>query len=102
MIFEDSPQVALFRVIEASMDERPEEWTADHYRISNLAMGTSVWISNATYGIHVEVSGARIDANWRWRKRLRRAVNKCIAAQAVSALKVRLGQYRERKAGANV
>jgi hypothetical protein len=87
MIFRDTPQTAFFRVIEASMDESPEDWEATEYRITNAKMGASVWIANQTYGIHVKVSDARIDANWRWRRRLRTAADKCIAAQAISALK---------------
>lgn len=92
-MFGDSPQTAFFRVIEASMAERPGEWKVGGYRITNPSMRTSIWIANATYGIHVEVDDARLDPNWRWRRRLRRAADRCIAAQAVSRLKSTIGQY---------
>jgi hypothetical protein len=48
----------------------------------------AIWIANGAYALHVEISGAQLNPSYAWRRRLRHAVDKCLAAQAVSALKI--------------
>jgi hypothetical protein len=88
MMFRDTPQTAFFKILIASMDEEPDAWTADRYHLRNQAIGVAIWIANGAYALHVEISGAQLNPSYAWRRRLRHAVDKCLAAQAVSALKI--------------
>jgi hypothetical protein len=94
---------AFFRIIEALLEERPDEWTNDHYYLTNSRAGVTLWIANAAYGLDVRIDGATITPSWWWKLRLRRAVDKHLAAKTVARLKAHViaiaGEARRAETG---
>lgn len=71
-------------VVEASLQEQPNDWAVSEMKIANPRVGVVI----EHYGfIAVKCNGAEMPLPWGWRKRIRRAVELCIARQVVEKFK---------------
>ena len=82
-----SPTRAFIGVILAHMDGRPDDWRVvkNGDEIVNEATGVSIYIWGGY--LRLEVNGARMDLPIGCTGKLRRAVNKLLARQAVNKFK---------------
>jgi hypothetical protein len=78
---------AFLLLIEASLQSQPGEWSAGQFNIVNAQRHVSIWIANAAYGIELRVDGAEMSLPFGWKRRLRRAVDTCLARQVVERFK---------------
>jgi hypothetical protein len=78
---------AFLLLIEASLQEQYGEWSANQFTIDNRHKHVSIWIANAAYGIELKVDGAELSLPFGWKRRLRRAVDTCLARQTVDRFK---------------
>lgn len=69
------------RLIEASLVEQTGDWSADRFNITNSKRGVVIWIANGAFGIELRANGAEMSLPFGWKRRLRRAVDTCIAKQ---------------------
>lgn len=78
-----SPRRALMLVIEASLQEQPEEWSAGQFYLINSRRNMAIWIANSASGLEVKFEGAGVTIPFGWKRRLRRAVDVCIGKQMI-------------------